>query len=184
MAKPCILHPFFLELALEPALVIDAPDECDENEHVKQSNSLLPRIQESKVVGLRVFITSRPEFVINNGFRKLSRDDQDDVALHEIPAENDEQDISLVIRGRLLKIRMERQLPSDDVYNWLDEDDDFSNWPVESEIAQLVQIAIPLFISASTICRFIEDPKVDTLQFQYGTLFRGSKSRLLTARLS
>lgn len=165
-------------------MVIDAPDECDENEHVKQSNSLLPRIQESKVVRLRVFITSRPEFVINNGFRKLSRDDQDDVALHEIPAENYEQDISLFIRERLLKIRMERQLPSDDVYNWLDEDDDLSNWPVESEIAQLVQIAIPLFISASTICLFIEDPKVDTLQFQVWDPFSEKQIETITTRLS
>ncbi|KAI2863432.1 hypothetical protein CBS63078_2983 [Aspergillus niger] len=142
-------------------LVIDALDECDKIEDVQQLISLLPRIQDSKAVRLRVFITSRPEFVINTGFRKLSRDDHDDVALHEIPAETVEQDISVFIRDRLLQIRKERQSPSDDVYNWADEDDDLSNWPEESEIAQLIQIAIPLFISAATICRFIEDPLKD-----------------------
>ncbi|GKZ22145.1 hypothetical protein AbraIFM66951_006996 [Aspergillus brasiliensis] len=142
-------------------LVIDALDECDKNEDVQQLISLLPRVQESKAVRLRVFITSRPEFVITTGFKKLSRDHQDYVALHEIPAETVERDISLFIRDRLLQIRTERQSPSDDVYNWADEDDDLSDWPEESEIAQLIQIAIPLFISAATICRFIEDPLKD-----------------------
>ncbi|KAI2822883.1 hypothetical protein CBS115989_1913 [Aspergillus niger] len=142
-------------------LVIDALDECDKIEDVQQLISLLPRIQESKAIRLRVFITSRPEFIIKTGFRKLSRDDHDDVALHEIPAETVEQDISLFIRDRLLQIRTERQLPSEDDYNWADEDDDFSKWPEESEVAQLIQIALPLFISAATMCRFIEDPLKD-----------------------
>ncbi|GKZ55191.1 hypothetical protein AnigIFM49718_011551 [Aspergillus niger] len=161
LLKPLLALNDDLSQHLVLVLVIDALDECDKIEDVQQLISLLPRIQESKAIRLRVFITSRPEFIIKTGFRKLSRDDHDDVALHEIPAETVEQDISLFIRDRLLQIRTERQLPSEDDYNWADEDDDFSKWPEESEVAQLIQIALPLFISAATMCRFIEDPLKD-----------------------
>jgi hypothetical protein len=58
-----------------------------------------------------------------------------------------EHDISLFLRYHFAKIRDERDVPSD--------------WPGEKTVQTLVTMSVPLFISAATVCRYLEDPKWD-----------------------
>ncbi|KAL6893443.1 hypothetical protein GGI43DRAFT_413354 [Trichoderma evansii] len=130
--------------------IVDALDECEGDADVKLLISLFSRIEDRRLPRLRIFVTSRPELPIRLGFGAVQGTYQD-LVLHEIPAPIIEDDISRFLRYELGKIRdefnisvsEERKLPSD--------------WPEESELRRLVTMAIPLFIFAATICRFIND---------------------------
>lgn len=56
-----------------------------------------------------------------------------------------EHDKELFLRHRFTKIRQDRKVPQD--------------WPGDDIIQQLVRVSVPLFISAATVCRYIENPK-------------------------
>ena len=73
--------------------------------------------------------------------------------MHQIPKPIIEHDITAFLNYKLMKIREdynaalsngERTLPLD--------------WPGSSTVQDLVQMAVPLFIFAATVCRFIGDP--------------------------
>jgi type II secretory pathway predicted ATPase ExeA len=51
-------------------IVIDALDECH-NDDIEVLLKLLPQLQKSKSIRLRVFLTSRPELSIRRGFKKI-----------------------------------------------------------------------------------------------------------------
>ncbi|KAF4534641.1 Vegetative incompatibility protein HET-E-1 [Lasiodiplodia theobromae] len=131
-------------------LVIDALDECERDEDVRVIIQLLSQAKILNSVWLRTFVTSRPELPIRLGFSKIEGQYQD-LVLHEIPKPVIEHDITAFLEYKLKEIRDEynrrsagkRQLPSD--------------WPGTEAIQTLVQMAIPLFIFAATICRFIQD---------------------------
>jgi hypothetical protein len=125
-------------------LVIDALDECDEND-IGVVIRLLARVTEVETVRLRVFLTSRPETVIKNAFGAVSKDtDQvlDEIALEDVP--NTKDDISTFLRDELSKTRK-------------DEKELGLTWPGPEVIEELARMAEPLFIFAATICRFIQD---------------------------
>ncbi|KAF5858595.1 hypothetical protein ETB97_003988 [Aspergillus alliaceus] len=124
-------------------IVIDALDECEEERDIGTILRLLPKAKESKSISLRFFLTSRPELPTILGFRELQERDHHDLILHEIPEPVITRDISLFLGHRLSKIREKRSLPRD--------------WPGEHRLKSLVIIAIPLFIFAATVCRFLED---------------------------
>lgn len=126
-------------------IVIDALDECDGESNIQLILRLLPRLQKSTLVHMRVFLTSRPELDIRVGFSKiLSRKD---FVLHQIPNEVVEHDLSLFLHHRLSEIGTKRSLPSD--------------WIKDSTIQELVRLSCPLFIFAATVCRMLEDPRFD-----------------------
>jgi hypothetical protein len=139
-------------------MVIDALDECDEEADIKllinifsQAKTLRPH--------LRVFLTSRPELPIRLGFSEVQGSYQD-LVLHDIPAQVVEHDIVVFLNDEFKKIRCdfnmtvgdERKLPPD--------------WPSRPIVQSLAQMAIPLFIFAATICRFIGDRKRDSPPIQ------------------
>ncbi|KAJ5819507.1 hypothetical protein N7474_005098 [Penicillium riverlandense] len=130
-------------------IVIDALDECEGDKDIRLILQLLPQLQKSNAVHLRVFLTSRPELPIRLGFKKLPNDNHKDLILHEIPKEVIEHDISLFLNHRLSEIRTEREppLPID--------------WPGDTNLQNLVALSVPLFIFAATICRIFEDPDWD-----------------------
>ncbi|KAH8885022.1 YVTN repeat-like/Quino protein amine dehydrogenase [Thozetella sp. PMI_491] len=150
----------FKELILDPldkistpmnlAVVVDALDECDGDADIRNIILLLARASSLGSVRLRVFITSRPELPIRLGFTKVEGSYQDFI-LHEIPEPIVEHDISVYLSNELIKIRNDYnsgmpeslQLPS--------------SWPGQDKIETLVHMALPLFIFAATICRFIGD---------------------------
>ncbi|KAJ6063670.1 hypothetical protein N7499_012350 [Penicillium canescens] len=122
-------------------IVIDALDECDRDDDIKLILHLFFRLQEIQSVRLRVVLTSRPELPIRLGF--LKEDNYQDLVLHELPAPVIEHDIRVFLEYKLSAIQREHSLPSD--------------WPGNKRLEQLVQMALPLFIFAATLCRFVGD---------------------------
>ncbi|EGU73972.1 hypothetical protein FOXB_15517, partial [Fusarium oxysporum f. sp. conglutinans Fo5176] len=131
-------------------LVVDALDECERDEDVKLIIHLFSRTKDLQFPKLRIFVTSRPDLPIRLGFATVKGAYQD-LVLHEIPPGIIEHDISAFMEHQLAKIKIEynssvsadRQLPLD--------------WPGEKNIRILVKMAIPLFIFAATVCRFLAD---------------------------
>ncbi|KAK7423041.1 hypothetical protein QQX98_001331 [Neonectria punicea] len=133
-------------------IVIDALDECERDEDIKLIINLFSQTRDVQCPRLRVFVTSRPELPVRLGFSAVEGRWQDCI-LHEIPRRVVERDISLFLQYQLSEIRtgwnssvtQNRQLPP--------------NWPKPAEIQSLTESAVPLFIFAATICRFINDRK-------------------------
>jgi hypothetical protein len=65
-------------------LVIDALDECDNDEDIRTILKLLAEAQELKTVRLRVLLTSRPEVPIRHGFYQMPETEHQDFVLHHI----------------------------------------------------------------------------------------------------
>ncbi|KAL8364573.1 hypothetical protein RB595_003724 [Gaeumannomyces hyphopodioides] len=131
------------------AVVVDALDECDREEDVTALIHLLSRATEAASFRLRFFVTSRPELPIRLGFKEIG-DNYRDLALHEIPEQDIRRDISSFLRSELDQVRQTfnkkvtgQGLPPD--------------WPPRASFEDFVDMAVPLFIFASTACRFIAD---------------------------
>lgn len=129
-------------------IVIDALDECQGDNDIRLILQLLPRLQKSSSLRLRVFLTSRPEMEIRLDFSKISN--HKDFILHEIPKEVIEEDLSLFLNHQLSGIKAERSLPDD--------------WPRESTVHDLISLSSPLFIFAATICRMLKDRRFDPVE--------------------
>jgi hypothetical protein len=127
-------------------VVIDALDECQSEENkddIRAILQLLPKVQMSKHVQLRFFLTSRPELPIRLGFKNITGNHQD-MDLHDVPRSEIERDISLFLKHNFLRISQDHGL--------------LPSWPGEEVLQTLVTRTVPLFISATTLCRFIGDP--------------------------
>ncbi|KAF2194571.1 vegetative incompatibility protein HET-E-1, partial [Zopfia rhizophila CBS 207.26] len=128
-------------VASELVIVIDALDECERDGDVRAILQLLTQAKNINPVSLRILVTSRPELPIRLGFKCMSDGTYQDVILHEVRKETIEHDITLFLEHELGEIRMQKSLSSD--------------WPTKDQIQRLVQMAIPLFIFAATVCRYI-----------------------------
>ncbi|MCJ1309528.1 hypothetical protein MMC25_003188 [Agyrium rufum] len=124
-------------------LVIDALDECDNDNNIRTIIHLLTEAQSLKTVQLRVFLTSRREVAIRNSFIQMSETEHQDFVLHTISSLIVDHDISVFLHYNLKLIRQEHSL---DI-----------GWPSEEVIQRLSQIAGGLFIWAATACRFIQE---------------------------
>jgi hypothetical protein len=122
-------------------IVINALDKCDREEDMKIIIRLLLSLQDYELVRLRIFLTSRPDLPIRLGFKQ--NNNHKDVVLHKLPQPVIKHDIRLFLKHKLSEIQRERALPPD--------------WPGQECIEKLVKMAIPLFIFAATICRFVGD---------------------------
>jgi hypothetical protein len=124
-------------------IIIDALDECEGEGDVETILRLLPTVMEVQSISLRFFLTSRPEHAALLGFRRLQEKDRQYLVLHTIPAPIISRDISLFLEHRFAELRKTRSLPDE--------------WPGKDRLQTLITIAIPLFIFAATLCRFLED---------------------------
>ncbi|KAL4947065.1 hypothetical protein BDW69DRAFT_128464 [Aspergillus filifer] len=132
LGKPCYV------------IIIDALDECEGDGDVETILGLLPTVMEVQSISLRFFLTSRPEHAALLGFRRLQGKDRQYLVLHTIPEPIITRDISLFLEHRFSKLReKQHSLPE--------------GWPGKDRLQKLVTIAIPLFIFAATVCRFLED---------------------------
>ncbi|KAF3190661.1 hypothetical protein TWF788_008182 [Orbilia oligospora] len=147
-----ILYPLreLSQVSLPLILVIDALDECDGDEIIRQVIYLLAKIQALKTIHMRIFLTSRPELPIRLGFHKISSDIYKDIKLHDVPLAIIGNDISTFLTARFSEMREEfnefaigNPLPKE--------------WPGDDVIQKLTGVATPLFIFAATICRFVAD---------------------------
>ncbi|KAM0347577.1 hypothetical protein ACHAP4_011298 [Fusarium culmorum] len=132
-------------------IVIDALDECDQEVDIRLLINILSQVKVA-CPQLRVFLTSRPELPIRLGFSEV-RGAYQDLVLHSIPAQIIEHDIIVFLNNEFEKIRnafnltvcIERKLPSD--------------WPGRPTVQSLARMAVPLFIFAATVCRFVGDSR-------------------------
>jgi hypothetical protein len=127
--------------ALTRVVVIDALDECEREADIRAILQLLARTKDIRPVPLRIVVTSRPELHIRLGFKEMAHGTYQDLVLHEVPKSTIEHDIRLFLEHELGTIRKERMLASD--------------WPAQQQILALVEPAVPLFIYAATVCRYV-----------------------------
>ena len=126
-------------------LVIDALDECRQQQNIRVLLQLLTEARNLKNIQFRVLVTSRPETSIHLGFRNISGSMHEDFVLHEIPKTVIRHDIAVFLKHELNKIKEERLLSTD--------------WPGEQKFQLLIERSGELFIYAATVCRFVQDPK-------------------------
>jgi hypothetical protein len=122
-------------------LVVDALDECDNEQDIRVIVQLLAVARLLGKVRLRVFITSRPDIPIRYGFYKIPEADYQDFVLHNISPADVDHDITIFLEHNFRMIRDERAISSD--------------WPGNVVIQCLVHNASGLFIWAATACRFV-----------------------------
>lgn len=132
-------------------ILIDALDECGGSpDDIRRVINLLSRTNNFKSPRVQYFVTSRPELPIRIGFglvKILYRN----MALQEIPGCVIQHDISVFLEHQLANIRTQynatvpedRRLPL--------------TWPGNETVQTLMRMANPLFIFASTVCRYLAD---------------------------
>ena len=125
-------------------LVIDALDECDNDDDMRTILKLLAEAQTLQMVRLRVLLTSRPGNPIRHGFYQIPETEHQDFVLHHISPPIVDHDITIFLKHNLGLIGQEKPSLS-------------ASWPGEETVKQLVQLASGLFIWAATACRFIQE---------------------------
>jgi len=142
-------------------LVVDALDECDNENDIRTILHLLAEVRSLERVRLRVFLTCRPEIPIRYGFWQIPDEEHQDFVLHNISPSVVDHDIAIFLEYDLKVIRSERSLDA--------------SWPGEGVIRHLVQAASGLFIWAATACRFIREGKRHAAR-RLDTILKGSGS--------
>ncbi|PGH11641.1 hypothetical protein AJ79_04781 [Helicocarpus griseus UAMH5409] len=126
--------------------VIDALDECEHDEDLKEILPLFSQLKDLKIIQLRVFMTSRPENLLRCKFNRIPDAFHHDEELYKIKpsnAENRKDDITTKLFEHELAL-MKTGIPLQD------------DWPGQEHVKQLVFKADGLFIYAATACRFIK----------------------------
>ena len=124
-------------------IVIDALDECKDKEAISALLSALSHLIH-EIPKVKIFITSRPEPPIQQGFQlELLRPITDVLRLHDVDRSLVDAEIRVYLRTRLTKIkrRKGRKFPEE--------------WPSPHEIDVLCEKAAGLFIYASKLVKFI-----------------------------
>ncbi|KAL7760741.1 hypothetical protein ACKLNR_010831 [Fusarium oxysporum f. sp. zingiberi] len=121
-------------------IVIDALDECDQEADIRLLINILSQAK-TGCPRLRVFLTSRPELPVRLGFSEVHGSYQD-LVLHDIPTEIVKHDIVVFLNDGFKKVRFDFNMTS------------------------LAQMAVPLFVFAATICRFVGNRKRNSPQTQ------------------
>ncbi|KAF7673698.1 hypothetical protein GT037_008313 [Alternaria burnsii] len=123
-------------------LVIDALDECDDDDDIRIVIELLAEAQVLSGPKVRVFLTSRPEVAIRHGFCDVPDTSHQCFVLHHIASSVVDADIELFLKHNLAITGREQRLPA--------------GWPGSEIVAKMVQRANGLFIWAATAHRFVQ----------------------------
>jgi type II secretory pathway predicted ATPase ExeA len=129
-------------------VVIDALDECDNSESIRTTLLLLSRVEAITSLRLRIFVTSRPELPVELGFKDMSGDLHHDIRLEEAQELSIAHDIRVFYEHEFSKIKKD---------SWIQHDELPAEWPAEPDVQSLVTQAIPLFIFAFTVSRYIAE---------------------------
>lgn len=133
-------------------VIIDALDECERVEDINILIKLLSSAKTANNLRLKFFLTSRPELPIRLGFKAVNGTYQDFI-LHGVADAIIEHDLAIYFKHKLDQIRQDFNLSTS-------EDRHLStSWPTETDLHILVQMAVPLFIFAATVCLFVADRK-------------------------
>jgi hypothetical protein len=165
--RQLVLRPLSrLDKRLSPSsylLIIDALDECNNEDHIRIIVQLLAKARSLTTVRLRVFLTSRPEIPIRHGISAIPQAEHQDFVLHRIEPTIINHDIFLFLEYHLGIIGRE----------WTFGD----NWPNKEVLNQLVLYACGLFIWAATACRFVREGKRFARK-RLDTILKGSNSAI------
>ncbi len=122
-------------------IVVDALDECNNEDDVSLLIKCLAAASSIKSVALRIFVTSRPEQPIKLGFTDISPDTHRDFILHDVEQSIVDQDLTLFYQHALARTDRWYHLNSSLLSN--------------ETIEKFVKRSSGLFIHAVTVCRFI-----------------------------
>jgi len=126
-------------------IVIDALDECEDDESASAILSVLGRLV-SEIPKVKFFLTGRPEPRISEGFRlPLLARMTDMFVLHDVGRDQVDSDIRLFFRTSFLELASRRS--------------GLDNWPTEEQLDLLCGRAAGLFVYAAATVRFIGDKK-------------------------
>jgi len=131
-------------IPIRPLIIIDALDECKDEEPASALLSVLSRYVDD-IPNVKFFITGRPEARIRSGFRLKSLQPITEVLrLHNVERSLVDNDIKLFFRTQLAEIAKTRS------------DCNFTeDWPSPSDINVLCEKAAGFFIYASTVVKFV-----------------------------
>jgi hypothetical protein len=129
-------------------VVIDALDECDNSESIRTTLLLLSRVEAITSLRLRNFVTSRPELPVELGFKDMSGDLYHDIRLEEAQELSIAHDIRIFYEYEFSKIKKD---------SWMQHNELPAEWPAEPDVQSLVTQAVPLFIFAFTVSRYIAE---------------------------
>lgn len=137
-------------------VVVDALDECEKERDVEAIIDLWSRLAHLTTIRLKLFLTSRPEAPIQLGFKNISTAVHQDMVLQEaVPHITIQHDISVFLKDAFEKIRNDYNL------NHLSGTSLDQDWPGDEKLQALVDMAVPLFIVAATVHRFVGDRNWD-----------------------
>jgi hypothetical protein len=143
-------------------VVVDALDECDNDDDIQIIIRLLAEARSLEKVRLRVFLTSRPEVPIRDVFDEITDAKHKNFVLHNISPSIVSQDIRLFLENELRLVGK----------RWYSR----TGWPDTEAIMQLVQSASGLFIWAATACRFIREGKRPFAATRLKTILRNDSN--------
>jgi hypothetical protein len=130
------------ESALSTVIVIDALDECKDQETTSAILSVLGRLI-SEVPKVRFFLTGRPEPRIQTGFGlPLLKKFTDVFVLHHVAQDLVTKDVLLFLKHSFLDIANHRE--------------GLNGWPTNEEVEHLCERAAGLFVYAVATVKFIE----------------------------
>jgi hypothetical protein len=147
--------------AIATVIVIDALDECKDEEPASAILSVLGRFV-SELPGVKFFLTGRPERRIREGFRlPLMADATDVFVLHDVEPSQVDSDIRLFFRHKFLDLAGRRR--------------GLGGWPTEGQVDLLCERAAGLFVYAVATVKFIDHKNNDPKE-QLGRLLRSPMS--------
>ena len=133
------------ETGISTVIVIDALDECEDEEPASAILSVLGRLV-SKIPAVKFFVTGRPEPRITEGFRlPLLAKKTDVFVLHEVEPYQVDSDIRLFYKTGFLELAGRRR--------------GLEKWPTEEQLDRLCRRAAGLFVYAAATAKFINDNK-------------------------
>jgi hypothetical protein len=144
-------------------VVLDALDECDDLDEIRQLLRLLGDTRSMVGIGLRLLVTSRPETLIRLGFHNMKHIAYHELALHDVPRVIVDQDIQRFVTHELFQIKAERFLPN--------------SWPGEDKIRIITTRADGLFIYAATVCRYVNGPRQVSASVRLEQVCQGSATK-------
>ena len=158
-----------LECAVSTVVIVDALDECKDEESTSAILSVLGQLV-SEVPKVKFFITGRPEPRIREGFRlPLLSDAANVFVLHEVERSQVEGDIRLFFRHKFSELACHRPC--------------LDGWPTEEELGILCERAAGLFVYAAATVKFVDkqsgNPRrqLDLLLRSPGSSVREAKTR-------
>lgn len=136
--------------------MVDTLDEYEKERDIKILIDLWSRLVHLATVRLKLFLTSRSDLHVQLGFKSISAASHQDIVLQDaVPQIITRHDILIFLKDAFRKIRDSYNLDSS-LETPLDQD-----WPGDDRLQALADIAVPLFIIAATVYRFIGDSEWD-----------------------